>query len=365
MNKKKLYALTLLVLLVFFLFSAYMSFASESSLISSEYVDACNYSVLRNESYSKEYTVDEYIENSLLTYPTLISVFDSKGNLVQQSGSFLKMYIEDSEKDSVTEKYIYIDKYLNTQTKELLTKLQNNSFYEIYELDYFEENNDIIPVYMKLVNTNPEYNKITIELYPYDEIKKDTQLKTFTGYCGYKFINIDEKSIDCRTYENMQNSHEAFASEIKESSLTSGGGFYGPESTESRKSVSLSDGEYYVYATTAIRPVLYVLTSSRFWNSIATQALCIGVIGVALLITVKKFYEKNKRMEESKQAFTSAAAHELKTPLAVIQNQCECVIENVAPQKNNEYINSIYEESLRMNKLVATLLQYNRLASCD
>jgi len=38
-------------------------------------------------------------------------------------------------------------------------------------------------------------------------------------------------------------------------------------------------------------------------------------------------------------------------------------MENVMPEKNSEYVASIYEETRRMNKLVAILLQYNRLNS--
>ena len=58
---------------------------------------------------------------------------------------------------------------------------------------------------------------------------------------------------------------------------------------------------------------------------------------------------------------TSAVAHELKTPLAVIQNQCECILENVAPEKNMDYTRSVYNETKQMNRLIVSFLQYNRL----
>ena len=72
--------------------------------------------------------------------------------------------------------------------------------------------------------------------------------------------------------------------------------------------------------------------------------------------------KKNEKLEEAKSTFISAASHELKTPLAVIQNQCECIMENVAPEKNSEYINSIYDEALRMNGIVSSLLSYNKIS---
>lgn len=86
---------------------------------------------------------------------------------------------------------------------------------------------------------------------------------------------------------------------------------------------------------------------------------------VFLARAILSYLEKKRNLNLARQAFISAAAHELKTPISIIENQCEFIMENVAPEKNAEYINSIYEESLRMNKLVATLLNYTRLASAD
>ena len=70
-------------------------------------------------------------------------------------------------------------------------------------------------------------------------------------------------------------------------------------------------------------------------------------------------------MEKSKRSFISAAAHELKTPLAVIQNQCECILEGAVNDKKDEYIKSVYDEALRMNDIVTSLLTFNRLSSTD
>jgi signal transduction histidine kinase len=53
----------------------------------------------------------------------------------------------------------------------------------------------------------------------------------------------------------------------------------------------------------------------------------------------------------------------MKTPIAIIQNQCECVLENIAPEKNEEYLKSIYDETQKMDKLVTDMLQYNRIAT--
>ena len=72
---------------------------------------------------------------------------------------------------------------------------------------------------------------------------------------------------------------------------------------------------------------------------------------------------KNKPAQLSRIAFTAAAAHELKTPLAVISGECECILERVSPEEELAHVLSIYDETKRMNRLVKTLLQYNRLQS--
>ena len=95
------------------------------------------------------------------------------------------------------------------------------------------------------------------------------------------------------------------------------------------------------------------------------QSVLFIIAYIAIMICASKFYKKNEQMTRAQRTFTSAAAHELKTPLAVIQNQCECVMENVAPEKNEEYIKSVYDEAVRMNGIVTNLLQYNRLVNTE
>lgn len=51
------------------------------------------------------------------------------------------------------------------------------------------------------------------------------------------------------------------------------------------------------------------------------------------IISLTIYFKKRKKLEDVKKAFTGAAAHELKTPLSVIENQCEYIMENVLPRK--------------------------------
>ena len=66
---------------------------------------------------------------------------------------------------------------------------------------------------------------------------------------------------------------------------------------------------------------------------------------------------------ERERAFTRGAAHELKTPLAIIRTHAEALGEDIAPEKRGEYLDIILEESDRMGQLVGRLLELTRLES--
>ena len=78
------------------------------------------------------------------------------------------------------------------------------------------------------------------------------------------------------------------------------------------------------------------------------------------------FNDAQERVEqqlERERAFTRAAAHELKTPLAILRAHAECAMEDIAPDKRGEYLNIVLEESDRMAELVSALLTLSRLDS--
>lgn len=64
---------------------------------------------------------------------------------------------------------------------------------------------------------------------------------------------------------------------------------------------------------------------------------------------------------ERERDFTRSAAHELKTPLAVLRAHAESLREDIDPQKREEYLDVVLEESDRMAELVGSLLELSRL----
>ena len=66
---------------------------------------------------------------------------------------------------------------------------------------------------------------------------------------------------------------------------------------------------------------------------------------------------------ERERQFTRAAAHELKTPLAVLRAHGEALKEDLLPEKRGEYLGVILDECDRMAALVGSLLELSRLES--
>ena len=87
---------------------------------------------------------------------------------------------------------------------------------------------------------------------------------------------------------------------------------------------------------------------------------------VTLLAAVAMALHTDKKQREAiarERAFTRAAAHELKTPLAILRTHAEALREDIAPEKRAQYLDVILDESDRMTELVGRLLELSRLES--
>ena len=68
-----------------------------------------------------------------------------------------------------------------------------------------------------------------------------------------------------------------------------------------------------------------------------------------------------RHAEQARQAMTSAIAHELKTPIAVMSSYAEALQERIDPEKQGYYLDVIRQEANRMDRMVLELLDLSRL----
>lgn len=68
-----------------------------------------------------------------------------------------------------------------------------------------------------------------------------------------------------------------------------------------------------------------------------------------------------RHAEQARQAMTSAIAHELKTPIAVMSSYAEALQEQIDPEKQGYYLDVIRQEADRMDRMVLELLDLSRL----
>ena len=73
--------------------------------------------------------------------------------------------------------------------------------------------------------------------------------------------------------------------------------------------------------------------------------------------------EKERKIDKMRKEFISSVSHELKTPIAIINNYCEGLKEGIADDKETAdfYLDIIMEETENMNKLVQSLLFLSRV----
>ena len=65
--------------------------------------------------------------------------------------------------------------------------------------------------------------------------------------------------------------------------------------------------------------------------------------------------------EKSRREMTSAIAHELKTPIAVLSSYAQALQENIDAEKQSRYLGVIQDETAKMDRMVLELLDLSRL----
>ena len=136
-----------------------------------------------------------------------------------------------------------------------------------------------------------------------------------------------------------------------------------PSGTPSMSSVSISGNG----STCAPMGEDAILASAYAYAPLPTALMGLGPTAVLTLlaeVALAVFTDRRQRQAlQRERAFTRAAAHELKTPLAILRTHAEALREDIAPEKRAQYLDIVLDESDRMAELVGRLLELSRLES--
>lgn len=112
----------------------------------------------------------------------------------------------------------------------------------------------------------------------------------------------------------------------------------------------LSDGTLFGYGFSYI-------PTHRIIEELKSTALYTLLAAIAMALFTD---HRQRRAIQRERDFARAAAHELKTPLAVLRAHAEALREDIAPEKRDQYLDVVLSESDRMSALVGSLLELAR-----
>ncbi len=374
MTKKKLTAVILLGSFMMFICATFINYFSALEDVLEDIRQ--NY----KSTYSDEMIVDyiegriENIENlhrNILGYTTdstntkpayAFALIDKNKNVLFKSENGLWWSIYDEKTNQSSMNYASIEEYMTSEVKSEIMKFKIQSEHGnilIHEINLHSDGEKKIPVSIVLGDQKGGY--MTVKLNDFEINETVNREKNRYLILNWNFYDLDENSIDHKYYQKAMTKLKKAISEYEYNENDGGGGFF---SSGEFNHCSVIDG-YAFFMYVEYSPFHKTLTSNFFWTLTFYTAIIFAFATVIILIVALYLFNKSQRIKDNQRAFISAAAHELKTPLAVIQNQCECVLDGIAPEKNEEYVESVYEEALRMSEIVKTLLLFNRISNIE
>ncbi len=387
MTKKKMKRMIIGGVLLFYVFSLLFGFFVATNDVSRNFSDeygnrVFTYFSVITERYKRaleEEQVGEisgeragevfayYLSNEFryADYPKVFAVVDENLNLTHIDKNFICIEMMYEEGWAGYDTFIGIDEYLTDELKKKMSAFIKNLNKEAHGYDVYKT---------ELYYDGEKYIPVSIELGAYIDRELVSKSFSFTEYepniilehpdisMGAYFQELELPPYHRDNLERYKQDLEAYFGLNKDNfSADGGGGSVGANDAQYILGFDVRGKGYELYTVGGFDILTHVLLSDSFYGAVVYLGILFSVAGLIFYIMCMKVVKKNGKLEEAKATFISAASHELKTPIAVIQNRCECLMEDVAPEKKDSYLKAIYDEALRMDSIVASLLTYNRI----
>lgn len=378
----------MLILFLIIISITYNIYKHENEYIFSNYCNAIdnwiegtkNFHELKGENYTPDMLMED-LANALACGGNLpidhsdgfdvniiAKCYDTNRKVLAEFGNLLCIK---SNNYSKTEYVVYLDKWITID--------QLNDFKSKYvglycpEIDGYFKDSKFIPttIYFEGYKSSDQYSgdKFTIKIsskkatVKYKDGKNGIQLST-------KFNGLNPH----HNYKNPQELEEVFEDSTKESIDN----YFKPQNyaPSSESSVGKynysyffnveeenSDHKYFLSYAIACDLSYETLTSSQFIITGVTILIIMELSALIISIAIWIFYKKQKALDDARTNLTNAIAHELKTPLAIIKSNCDCINENINSDKNEFYLNNISDETNRMNSMIISMLDFAKLKS--
>ena len=396
MKKVKLVSLISLGVVLFYILGVFMiyytareisseRFGAESRQFNSQFhscINAARDRVLteNDEMYKDNLTVIKDIVFETGTYgnsASICAILDEEGNLLSKTESAIKLEFCNEYGESYETHIISLEEYL---TEDIKTEIRTftdsllSSYPRVYRAHFHKTDNGYVPVkiflegadFDTLVRVEKEIllSDLSVDLKVGESVDENVSMSTL-----FYRIN-DDKELNYNLEKVNEALNESIAliknSEYESVSGESNKGYLRQtQMTYELFQFNMGGKTYRSFNAMSHNLTKSTFESDEFEEGVIYLGMLFALAGVIIIIASLVIYNKRKNLNMAVNSFTAAAAHELKTPLAVIQNQCECIMENVAPQKNDDYIKSIYDEALKMNELVLGLLNYSKISTGD
>lgn len=344
-----------------------------------------DFNVLASEVYDGSENIDEYIQrqinNSLydLRFNTdyTIFVYASNGDGLEEN--LETKHISDNESimsvPGVTRE-LCLNSWLTKEEEEEILKNYNNkvdklTYKEIYGVRKENKNGDSSSIKVTKIVLWDENN---VE-YTVDHGRADNEECLFSTDENMYIMCEHPLEINYLAFQNNRENYNVFNNIV----IPEGGGNFNDYEDgsvyikESSGTFSYNiDGKAeksHAYYHTFLVATKDYYTEEQIFPAFSKMRISCIILFVLLIIVTECFMIrsdiKKDRFERAKNSFTRGVAHDMKTPLAIISNLCECYLEGIAPEKNDSYVSDIYKEAGKMNEEIVAFLEYNKLSQMD